>query len=214
MTKTGDPLRPTESQTNPWHSLAVDVAFENPYLRVDDHVVVKPNGEPGKYGVVHVKRIGVGVLPLHEDGSVSLVGQWRFALGRYSWEMPEGGAEPGEALAATARRELEEEAGLRAGTLLEVLRMDMSNSLTDEVCVVFLALDLTQGEMAPDDTEVFSHARIPFTTALAAALDGRITDALTVAALLRAHHMAGTGGLPVAMSQAMLAIPKGELDAR
>ncbi|MFZ4122632.1 MAG: NUDIX domain-containing protein [Caulobacterales bacterium] len=214
MTNSGDPFSSAESQVNPWRATAVDVAFENAYLRVDDHVVVKPNGEPAKYGVVHIKRIGVGVLPLHTDGSVSLVGQWRFALGRYSWEMPEGGAEPGEDLAATAHRELEEEAGLRAGTLLEVLRMDMSNSLTDELCVVFLAFDLTPGEMAPDDTEVFSHARVPFKTALDAALDGRITDALTVAALLRAHHMAFTGGLPVAISAAMLAIPKGELDAR
>lgn len=199
-----DPLSP-HGQENPWREHEVAVAFENPYLRVDDHIVTMPNGQPGRYGVVRVKRTGVGVLPIHPDGAVSLVGQWRFTVGRYSWEMPEGGAEPGEALEACAHRELEEEAGLRAQTLVRVQDLHMSNSLTDEVCVVFLAWDLSEGVMAPDDTEVFSQARVHFSEALAAALDGRITDSLTVVALLRAHHMAITGALPKPLAEAMLA---------
>ncbi len=191
-------------EVNPWTRLSERRAYESRYLALDEYDVLKPNGDPGYYGVVRFKRVGVGALPIDADGNVYLVGQWRFALDAYSWEMPEGAAEPEEDLADTARRELEEEAGLRAGHVIEVLRMHMSNSVTDEVCAVFIATDLQAGLAAPDDTEVFRVARVPFAEALAAALDGRVTDALTVAALLRAHHMAVTGALPDALAKAML----------
>lgn len=202
---TAHPLS-TKGETDPWVRLAHRCAYEGPYLAVDEYDVLKPNGRPGYYGVVRFKRVGVGVLPIDEEGFVYLVGQWRFAIGSYSWEMPEGAADPGEDFAFTALRELEEEAGLKADQLTEVLRMAMSNSVTDEKCVVFLATGLTPGAHAPDETEVFKEARLPFQEALAAALDGRIVDALTIAALLRAHHMAVTGALPEALCRAMLGI--------
>jgi 8-oxo-dGTP pyrophosphatase MutT (NUDIX family) len=199
----------SEGEKDPWVRLAHRRVYEGPYLCLDEYDVLRPDGQPGYYGVVRIQRIGVGVLPIDDEGCVYLVGQWRFALDAYSWEMPEGGAEPEEDCATTARRELEEEAGLKAAAVEEILRMSMSNSLTNEVCVVFLATGLSPGAHAPDETEVFRHARVPFQEALAAALDGRINDALTIAALLRAHHMAVTGQLPDPLRRAMLPEPTG-----
>jgi 8-oxo-dGTP pyrophosphatase MutT (NUDIX family) len=172
--------------------------------------VIHPGGAEGTYSVIRPRRLAVGVLPIDSDGSVHLVGQWRFPLGRYSWEIPEGGAEPGEAPVSCAIRELAEEAGLRAGRLEPILEMDMSNSLTDEQGVVFLATDLQHGEAQPEATEVLRHRRAPFGEVLARAADGRIRDSLTVAAVLRAHHMAVTGQLPAPLTRAMLAAVEGD----
>ncbi|MET0183233.1 MAG: NUDIX hydrolase [Caulobacterales bacterium] len=193
-------------EDNPWTVLAPPKrSFENDWFAIEEQDVLKPNGAPGYYGVVRFRRVAVGVLPIEADGLVHLVGQWRFPLGRYSWEMPEGGAEPGEDPADCAGRELAEETGLRAADLVEILRMDLSNSITDEVSVLFLATGLTQGEAAPEETEALQRRSAHFSDVLARVADGRITDCLTVAAILRAHHMAVTGELPEALAQAMLA---------
>lgn len=189
---------------DPWIVKGVTHAFENNWLRIDEHDVIRPDGEKGYYGVVRIRRAGVGVLPIEPDGRVHLVGQWRFPLGRYSWELPEGGAEPGEDPRVCAERELIEETGLRAKALTPILEMDLSNSLTDERAVVFLATDLIQGEAQPDGTEVLKHRTAPFLEVLERVADGRIRDSITVAAVLRAHHMAVTGQLPPALATAML----------
>jgi len=189
---------------DPWRVDGVEAAFENDWFRIDRHRVIHPGGAAGVYSVIRVVRLAVGVLPIETDGRVHLVGQWRFPLGRYSWEMPEGGAEPGEAARACAARELAEETGLRAGALRPVLEMDLSNSLTDERAVVFLATELSAGAAQPDATEVLARRTAPFMEVLARATDGRIRDAMTVAAVLRAHHMAVTGALPQALAAAML----------
>ncbi|MEZ5956364.1 MAG: NUDIX hydrolase [Hyphomonadaceae bacterium] len=189
---------------NPWKVKGVSHAFENDWFRIDEHDVIRPDGAKGYYGVIRVRRLAVGVLPIDVDGSVYLVGQWRFPLGRYSWEMPEGGAESGEDARACAERELAEETGLRAGAWTRVLDMDLSNSLTDEQAVTFIATDLTPGEAQPDETEVLKHRRAHFVDVLARVADGRIRDVMTVATVLRAHHMAVTGQLPVALAAAML----------
>jgi 8-oxo-dGTP pyrophosphatase MutT (NUDIX family) len=192
-------------EDNPWRVNATRRAFENDWFSILDHAVTRPDGTPGSYAVIHVRRLAVGVLPIDAEGHVHLVGQWRFALGRYSWEMPEGGAERGEAPEACARRELAEETGLSAGTLVKILEMDLSNSVTDERAILYLALDLTPGAPSPEGTERLQLLRAPFREALARASDGRISDALTVAALLRAHHMASEGALPARVAQAILA---------
>jgi 8-oxo-dGTP pyrophosphatase MutT (NUDIX family) len=189
---------------DPWRVRGTRRAFQNEWFEVVEHDVTRPDGAPGAYAVIQVRRTAVGVLPIDAEGCVHLVGQWRFPLSRYSWEMPEGGAEPGEAPEACARRELAEETGLRAGTLTKILEMDLSNSLTDERAVCYLALDLSPGEAAPDGTERLQLLRAPFREALARAVDGRISDSLTVAALLRAHHMASKGELPPDVAQAIL----------
>jgi 8-oxo-dGTP pyrophosphatase MutT (NUDIX family) len=193
-----------EGETSPWRVTHTRTAYENPWMRVEHNTVIHPGGREGVYGVVRIVRLAVGVLPIEPDGRVHLVGQWRFPLGRYSWEMPEGGAEPGESAEACAIRELQEEAGLRAGRLEQILELDMSNSLTDEEAVVFLASDLTAVAAAPEDTEVLRRRCEPFMALLDAVADGHVRDSLTVAAALRAHHMAVTGALPADLARAML----------
>jgi 8-oxo-dGTP pyrophosphatase MutT (NUDIX family) len=193
-----------EEDGNPWKCQGVTRSFENEWFAIDTHEVIHPGGAAGRYAVVRPRRLAVGVLPIGADGRVHLVGQWRFPLGRYSWEMPEGGAEPGEAPEACAARELAEETGLRAGRLAPILAVDLSNSLTDEKGVVFLALELEAGAAKPEPTEVLRRRTAPFMEVLARVIDGRIRDSLTVAAVLRAHHMAVTGELPSALARAML----------
>ena len=193
-----------EEDGDPWTVKSVTRAFENDWMVIDTYAVIHPGGAAGTYGVMRPRRLAVGVLPIEADGSVHLVGQWRFPLGRYSWEMPEGGADPGEPALECARRELEEETGLQAGSFIPVLEMDMSNSLSDERAVIFLATGLRPGKAQPEATEVLRHRRAHFMDALARAVDGRIRDSMTVAALLRAHHMAVTGELPPDLAAAML----------
>lgn len=199
-----------EEDRDPWTVKTVTRPFENDWFAVDAHEVIHPGGADGAYTVVRVRRLAVGVLPIEPDGTVHLVGQWRFPLGRYSWEMPEGGAEPSEEPLACARRELEEETGFRAARFELILALDMSNSLTDEQAIVYLATGLTPGAAQPEATEVLKHRSAPFAEVLARALDGRIRDSLTVAALLRAHHMAVTGALPADLAGAMLGRRQGE----
>ena len=199
-----------EEDGDPWIVKSVTRAFENDWMAIDTHWVIHPGGAEGTYSVVRPHRLAVGVLPIEPDGFVHLVGQWRFPLGRYSWEMPEGGAEPGEPALECARRELEEETGLTAGSLAPVLEMDMSNSLTDERAVVFLATELKPGRAQPEAVEVLRHRRAHFLDVLARTTDGRIRDSLTVAAVLRAHHMAVTGELPAALAAAMLRPAQGD----
>jgi 8-oxo-dGTP pyrophosphatase MutT (NUDIX family) len=194
-----------EEDGDPWRVKGVIRPFENGWFRVDEYSVIHPDGAPGVYGVLRIRRIAVGVLPIEPDGSVHLVGQWRFPLGRYSWEMPEGGAEPGEPTLDCARRELAEETGLVAGRIEPILEMDLSNSLSDERAIIYLATELAQGIAAPEPTEVLKRRRAPFREVLARATDGRIRDSMTVAGVLRAHHMAVTGQLPTELARAMLA---------
>ena len=193
------------TETNPWRFLTARDAFDNPWFRVVEQEVIDPAGAQRVYGIVRFKKLAVGVLPIDADGLVHLVGQWRVPLGRYSWEMPEGGCEPGEDPADCARRELEEEAGLRVGRLTPILHMDISNSVTDEAAICYLGTDLSPGRAHPEPVEVLRNRTAPFAEVLSDVATGRIRDALTVAAVLRAHHMATTGGLDPALAAAMRA---------
>ncbi|MBX3511833.1 MAG: NUDIX hydrolase [Hyphomonadaceae bacterium] len=197
-------MREWEEDANPWVVKGVTRTFENAWFRIDSHEVVHPGGAEGVYSVIRMRRLAVGVLPIDGAGFVQMVGQWRFPLARYSWEIPEGGAEAGESAETCARRELEEEAGLIAGRLAPILQMDLSNSSTDEQAVVFLATDLSETAKRPEATEVFKHRRAHFREVLERVALGRIRDSLTVAAVLRAHHMAVTGEIPARLAEAML----------
>lgn len=180
------------------------LVYENPWMSVREHQAVAPTGRPALYGVVGFKTMAIAVLPLHDDGSVTLVGQHRFATRRYSWELPEGGCPAGEDPLEAAKRELREEAGLQAAEWLEVMRMELSNSITDERGVGFVALGLTPCDVDPDETEVIQIARRPFREALDFAMRGEIQDLPTVAMLLRGYHMAKEGLLPSDLAAAML----------
>lgn len=201
----------------PWTRRSERVAFDNPWIRVTEHQAVAPTGRPASYGVVHMKNYAIAVLPLFENGEVILVGQNRFAHADYSWEIPEGGGPLDQDPLASAKRELAEETGLQARDWREVLRVQLSNSLTDEWAIGYVAQGLTEslGAHHKDATEDLALVRAPFGEALAAALAGQIRDMLTVAMLLRAYHMAREGAFPEALARAMLgqeAIRAGEFD--
>jgi 8-oxo-dGTP pyrophosphatase MutT (NUDIX family) len=170
---------------SPWVRTTRRTAYENPWLTVWHDEVTRPDGNPGIYGVVHFTNLAVGVVALDHDDRVTLVGQWRYTLDEWSWEIPEGGVPFSEDPQAGAARELREETGLSAATWHELGRVHLSNSVSDEAGILYLATDLTEGEAEPDGTEAIEIRRVPFPEALAMTLDGRITDALSVIALQR-----------------------------
>ena len=175
--------RPISS--GPWKRHSRRVAYENPWITVWHDEVTRPDGAPGIYGVVHFANLAVGVLALDETDRVLLVGQHRYALDAYSWEIPEGGVPAGEAALEGARRELREETGTEAATWHELARSHLSNSVSDELAVLYLATDLTAGVATPDGTEALEVRWLPFDEVLAMTFDGRLTDALTVLAVQR-----------------------------
>jgi 8-oxo-dGTP pyrophosphatase MutT (NUDIX family) len=190
----------------PWKQLSERVAFETPWMKVTEHDAVAPTGRPAYYGAVRMKNLAIAVLPLHDDGTVILVGQNRFVLGDYSWEIPEGGGALDVAPIDSAKRELAEETGLQAAEWREVMRAQLSNALTDERMFGFVALGLSPARALDthDETEDLAMVRVPFREALDAALAGHLQDMLTVAMLLRAYHIAREGALPGALTRAML----------
>jgi len=181
---------------NPWTAISRAVAYENQWIRVDHHEVLSPAGSPTVYGTIHIKSLATGVVPVDEKGNVILVGQYRFPLGAYSWEIPEGGGPRDIPALETVQRELREECGVVARKWLEILGMDLSNSVSDERGTVFLAWDLSEVPAQPDETEELQIARVPFREAVARVKRGEIRDAITVAALLRVALMALQDELP------------------
>ena len=194
----------TDDRNGPWQIVSTRTAYENPWLRVEHNEVVRPDGAPGVYGVARFANVAIGILPLFGDGTVPLVGQHRFPLGAYSWELPEGGGPHDEPPEKAARRELAEETGVTAEHLLEIGQADLSNSVTDERAVMYLAWGLTEGKAAPEPDEVLAHRRVPFADLLAEVLDGRIRDAFTQVMVLTALARAQRGELPQAPSALIL----------
>lgn len=201
MTQKPDWMRPAGK---PWAIRSARTVYDNPWISVREYQVTAPTGHPALYGLVSFKNYALAILPLHEDGTVTLVGQHRFPLADHVWEIPEGGGPLGEDPLEGARRELREETGLVAADWLPVLRFQLSNSITDEQGFGYVATGLTQEESDPDETEALQIARVPFREALDLAVSGAITDSMTVAMLLRAYHMAQEGQLSPALSNAML----------
>jgi 8-oxo-dGTP pyrophosphatase MutT (NUDIX family) len=191
-------------QGQPWQVTTSTRFHDNPWFAADDFDAVAPTGVPAKYYLLHFKNWAVGVIPLHADGTISLVGQWRFPFRDYSWELPEGGQPRGEAPLDGAKRELREEAGVEAANWRLILNMQLSNASSDEQAFLYLATDLTPVPVDPDATEELAQVRVPFREALAAATTGKIKDALTVAALLRLYHMAQEGELSDALTRLVL----------
>lgn len=174
-----------DESINPWRTLSSKPVYENNWISLREDKVVRPDGEDGIYGVVHFKNIAVGVLALEDDGSLYLVGQYRYTLDQYSWEIPEGGCPEGEDPLRAAQRELEEETGLSAERWQQLGTAHLSNSVSDELAVWFLASGLTQGEHRPEGTEQLKVRRVAFTEALRMALAGEITDALSLLAIFQ-----------------------------
>ncbi len=203
-----DPPSPSwddgEGRPPAWSDAGPELVAENPWMTLTVHDAVAPTGTSARYMVLHPANLAVGVLPIHEDGTVVLVGQQRFALKNYSWEMPEGGAPFDEAPLEGVKRELAEEAGLVAAHWEPALKLELSNSITDERAMTWIAWDLSATETAPDETEVIAVRRVPFRDLLAEIERGAVRDVMTVATAYKAYHMAREGELPAALARAML----------
>lgn len=169
--------------SNPWRRLASTQKYGNKWFNVREDDVIRPDGQRGTYSVVTAERIATGIVALWPDDSVTLVGQFRYAVNEYSWEIPEGGGPLDVDPLETAQRELHEEAGLTAGTWLFLGRVHTSNCFVDEVCHVYLATELSEGRARPDPEEVLQTQRVPFDRAIEMIADGSITDAITIAGL-------------------------------
>lgn len=186
-----------QDEGNPWKTHASRVVYENPWIRVVENQVTHPGGGPGIYGVVHFRNKAVGVVALDREDHVWLVGQYRYALGRYEWELPEGGAPEGEEPEECARRELLEETGIRAASVIPLLTdFELSNSVSDELAYVFLARGLTFHEAVPEPTERLTVRRVPLEEAFAMVDRGELRDSMTVAGLLKLRVERLLGRLP------------------
>jgi len=161
------------------------VAYENAWITVWHDEVIRPDGSPGIYGVVHFENLAAGVVAFDEDDRIVLVGQHRYTLDQGSWEIPEGGVPPTETPLEGIQRELREETGLEAADWRELCRLDLSNSVTDERAVLFIATGLRHGGASPEPTESIALRWVPFDEAVAMTRDGRITDAMSVVAIQR-----------------------------
>lgn len=192
-------------RVGPWQVTEQTSVYNNPWIEVVDHKVVHPDGSPGQYGVVRFKSRGVGVLPIDSDGMVRMVGQHRFPLDTYSWEVPEGGCPTGEDLLATAKRELGEETGLSANHWLPLFSgVALSNSVCDERGWGFIAWELSEGESHPEPSEDLMIERWPFRLLLERVLSGEVSDSVTQLLVLTAQAKAIRGELPDAVSKHIL----------
>lgn len=174
---------------NPWQTLTTRIAYQNPWIKVAHNEVINPSGGAGIYGVVHFQNVAVGIVPIDEAGNTWLVGQYRYPLERYSWEIPEGGCPLGTDTLATAKRELIEETGIQATDWELIQHLDLSNSVSDETGVVYVARGLSFGESEPEPTEDLQIKKVPLQTAIEMCMQGEITDSLSVIALYRVALM-------------------------
>jgi len=182
-------------EINPWKTLESEIKYDNNWIRLTEHQVINPSGGKGIYGEVHFKNFAIGILPLDEDYNTWLVGQYRYPLKAYSWEIPEGGGPLGEEPIESAKRELLEETGMSAKNWKEIQRMHLSNSVSDELSIIYVATDLTQGIAMPEETEQLVVKKMPFEALYKMVLNGEITDSMSVAAILKAKLMILNGEL-------------------
>jgi 8-oxo-dGTP pyrophosphatase MutT (NUDIX family) len=170
-----------------WKTLETRVVYDNPWITVREDKVINPGGGENDYGHVHFKKKAIAIVPLDDDGNTWIVGQDRFTLGEYSWEVPMGASESGEEPLETAHRELREETGLAAKKMTSLMRLHTSNSITDEVGFVFVAEDLSEGQTQFDEMEILDIRKLPLHEVVAMIGRGEMTDAISVAAILRVY---------------------------
>lgn len=174
---------------NPWQVLSTEVKYYNPWISVREDQVINPGGGQGIYGVVTMKNKALGIVPVDAEGNTWLVGQYRYPLNEYSWEIPMGGGPVELDVLESAQRELREETGLLARRWTNIARLHTSNSVTDEEGFVFLAEDLEHGEVEPEETEDLRIWKLPLTEAVRMVMSNQITDAVSVAGLLKAEKV-------------------------
>jgi 8-oxo-dGTP pyrophosphatase MutT (NUDIX family) len=182
-------------QKNPWTLLNKNDVYESPWIQVSHHEVLNPAGNSGTYSVVHFKKLAIGVLPLDENNFTWIVGQYRYPLNSFSWEIPEGGGDLDIDPVETAKRELLEECGITAKKFTLIQQMQISNSATDEVAYIFIAKDLSFAKSSPDEDEELHIKKIHFDELYEMVLTGKVTDSLSVAAVLKTKIMMLEGKL-------------------
>jgi len=170
-----------------WKVLSSNTVYENNWIRVEHHEVKTPNNTDGIYGLVCFKENAVGIIPIDADGNTWLVKQSRYAINEVTWEIPEGGSPLGENILESAKRELEEETGLKARDWQELMRLHPSNSVTDQSATIFVAKDIYEGIQQLESTEDIELKKLPLSEAIEMVVRGEITDAMSVAGLLRVH---------------------------
>ncbi|MCO5233850.1 MAG: NUDIX hydrolase [Chitinophagales bacterium] len=175
------------SSNNPWKTLKVTEIYDNPWIKLTHEDVLIPNGHQGIYGKVHFKNIAVGIIPIDENNNTWLVGQFRYTINEYSWEIPEGGALIPQDPLEAAQKELAEEVGLGANKWELIAKLHNSNSVTDETAYIYVAKDLYSKEGKLDDTEVIERKKLPIKEAIKMAMNGEITDSMSIVALLKFH---------------------------
>ena len=178
---------------NPWKILSSRDAYDNSWIKVTEYGVINPAGGRGIYGKVHFKNLAIGVIALDMHLNTYLVGQYRFPIEKFSWEIPEGGCPLNMLPLDGAKKELLEETGLKANSWEMILEMDLSNSVTDEHAMIFLAYDLEQHKASPEETELLEIRILPFDDAYMMVEDGIITDAISVAAIMKVKLMIADG---------------------
>lgn len=174
---------------NPWTILTEKPVYDNPWISVTEYDVIKPSGGKGIYGKVHFKNRALGIIPMDNDGNIYIVGQFRFTLNQYSWEIPEGGGPMDATPLESAQRELKEETGLTATNWQEILKFHLSNSVSDEFGYIYLATGLTAGNAEPEDTEDLQVRKVSLEDAYQMIIRGEITDSMSVAGILRVKLM-------------------------
>ncbi len=172
---------------NPWKTLSSTIPYDNKWIRVVENQVLNPSGNPGIYGVVHFKNLAMGIIPLDENYYTWLVGQYRYPLDQYSWEIPEGGGDPAIEPIDSAKRELKEETGITAKKWTLIQEVHTSNCVSDELGIIYVAQELTIGTPQPDEDEALALKHLPFAEAYDMVMEGKITDGISVAGILKAH---------------------------
>nr|WP_199076169.1 NUDIX hydrolase [Pedobacter sp. ASV19] len=184
-------------EKNPWTTLESRKIYENNWIGLTEHDVINPSGGKGIYGKVHFKNLAIGILPLDAEKNTWLVGQYRYPLNAYSWEIPEGGGPLHLPALDSAKRELLEETGLRASHWQQIQQMHLSNSVSDELAIIYLATGLSEGESEPEETEQLCIRKLPFEQAYQMVLLGEITDSMSVAAILKTKILLDEGALNI-----------------
>ncbi len=172
-------------EENGWKTLATRQIYDNPWITLTESDVINPRGGQGIYGKVHFKGFAIAIIPLDDEDNTWLVGQWRYTLNEYSWEVPMGGGPLAVDRLESAKRELKEETGLIASEWDCFLKLHTSNSVTDEVGYAYTARGLTEGETEFDDSEDLQIRKLPFREAYDMCMRGEITDSLSLAAILK-----------------------------
>jgi 8-oxo-dGTP pyrophosphatase MutT (NUDIX family) len=180
-------------ERNPWRTVSTREVYKNAWIRIREDAVIRPDGKEGIYGVVEA-RTAVGVIARTPDNQIYLVGQYRYPVEEYSWEIIEGGAEHEEDALNTAKRELHEEAGLCAERYTQLgPEVHLSNCFSTERAVFFLAEGLTEVGAAPEGTEVLQLKKMPLDEVLSLVHTGAIKDAMSILALSRLEYAIRTG---------------------